>query len=99
MNTIELLDKLQRQAMSDEKLRKELLETRKAENPLGAFCRKCRELGYEIYEMELVNAGEEFYAEIKRSTNGGGENSPLLDGQNDAYELFFAALEQEPIDE
>ena len=42
MNTIELLDKLQRQAMSDEKLRKELLETRKAENPLGAFCRKCR---------------------------------------------------------
>ena len=30
MNTIELLDKLQRQAMSDEKLRKELLETRKA---------------------------------------------------------------------
>ena len=44
MNTIELLDKLQRQAMSDEKLRKELLETRKAENPLGAFCRKCREL-------------------------------------------------------
>ena len=48
MNTIELLDKLQRQAMSDEKLRKELLETRKAENPLGAFCKKCRELGYEI---------------------------------------------------
>ena len=39
MNTIELLDKLQRQAMSDGKLRKELLETRKAENPLGAFCK------------------------------------------------------------
>ena len=25
-------------------------------------------------------AGEEFYAEIKRSTNGGGENSPALEG-------------------
>ena len=46
--------------------------------------------------MELVSAGEEFYAKIKRSTNGGGENSPLLDGQDDAYELFFAALEQGP---
>ena len=95
MNTIELLDKLQRQAMSDEKLRKELLETRKAENPLGAFCRKCRELGYEIYEMELVTAGEEFYAEMKRSTNGGGENSPKLDGEDDFYEMFLASMEEE----
>ena len=95
MNTIELLDKLQRQAMSDEKLRKELLGTRKAENPLGAFCRKCRELGYEIYEMELVTAGEEFYAEMKRSTNGGGENSPKLDGEDDFYEMFLASMEEE----
>ena len=95
MNTIELLDKLQRQAMRDEKVRKELLETRKAENPLGAFCRKCRELGYEIYEMELVTAGEEFYAEMKRSTNGGGENSPKLEGEDDFYEMFLASMEEE----
>ena len=95
MNTIELLDKLQRQAMSDEKLRKELLETRKAKNPLGAFCKKCRELGYEIYEMELVTAGEEFYAEMKRSTNGGGENSPKLEGEDDFYEMFLASMEEE----
>ena len=95
MNTIELLDKLQRQAMSDEKLRKELLETRKAKSPLGAFCKKCRELGYEIYEMELVTAGEEFYAEMKRSTNGGGENSPKLEGEDDFYEMFLASMEEE----
>ena len=38
-------------------------------------------------------AGEEFYAEIKRSTNGGGENSPALEGEDDFYELFLAALE------
>ena len=80
MNTIELLDKLQRQAMSDEKLRKELLG---------------RELGYEIYEMELVTAGEEFYAEMKRSTNGGGENSPKLEGEDDFYEMFLASMEEE----
>lgn len=95
MNTIELLDKLQRKARGDEKLRKELLDTRKEENPLGAFCKKCRELGYEIYEMELVTAGEEFYAEMKRSTNGGGENSPKLEGEDDFYEMFLASMEEE----
>lgn len=96
--TMEMLEELQHRAHQDPELKEALLATREEDDPLGAFCRKCRELGYEIYEMELVNVGEEFYAEIKRSTNGGGENSPLLDGQNDAYELFFAALEQEPID-
>lgn len=42
--------------------------------------------------MELVLAGEEFYATMKRSTNGGGENSPMLEGEDDFYELFFAGL-------
>ena len=42
--------------------------------------------------MEVVNAGEEFYASMRRSTNGGGENSPLLDGEDDFYELFMAGL-------
>ena len=51
-------------------------------------------MGYEIYEMELVDAGENFYAEMKRSTNGGGENSPMLEGSDDFYELFFASLEK-----
>ena len=53
----------------------------------------CRELGYEIYEMELVCAGEEFHAAMKRSTNGGGENSPMIAGEDDFYELFMANLE------
>jgi hypothetical protein len=30
---------------------------------------------------------------MKRSTNGGGENSPMLAGQDDFYELFLAAIE------
>ena len=49
--------------------------------------------GVSIYEMDLAMAGEEFYAEIKRSTNGGGENSPAPEGEDDFYELFLAALE------
>ena len=43
--------------------------------------------------MELVDAGEAFYASMRRSTNGGGENSPMLEGEDDFYELFFAGLE------
>lgn len=60
---------------------------------IHAFCEICHAYGVSIYEMDLAMAGEEFYAEIKRSTNGGGENSPALEGEDDFYELFLAALE------
>lgn len=93
MNTIELLDALQLKAKKDPELRKALFETRKEKNPVAAFCKKCQEEGYPIYEMDLIQAGEEFYATMRRSTNGGGENSPLLEGEDDFYELFFASLE------
>lgn len=92
MNTVDLLDELERRAFHDSALRTALLETRKENNPLEAFCRKCREYGYELYPMEIVNAGEEFYGNMRRSTNGGGENSPKLDGEDDFYELFMTAL-------
>ena len=88
-----MLDELKSRAHRDDKLRAELLETRKDAQPLREFCRKCRELGYEIYDMDLITAGEEFYATMRRSTNGGGENSPMLEGEDDFYELFFAGLE------
>ena len=93
MEITEMLDELKSRARRDEKLRAELLETRKDAQPLSAFCRKCRELGYEIYDMDIITAGEEFYATMRRSTNGGGENSPMLEGEDDFYELFFAGLE------
>ena len=89
----EMLDELKQTARRDPALRAELLKTRKDPQPLNAFCRKCRELGYDIYDMDLITAGEEFYATMRRSTNGGGENSPMLEGEDDFYELFFAGLE------
>ena len=92
MSILEQLDELQKKAAADEKVREALFATREEKEPLRAFCKKARELGYEIYEMELVDAGENFYAEMKRSTNGGGENSPMLEGSDDFYELFFASL-------
>ncbi len=42
--------------------------------------------------MDLIHAGEEFYGNMRRSANGGGENSPKLDGEDDFYELFMASL-------
>lgn len=88
-----MLDELQKKALKDEELRKKFLETRKASSPIEEFCKICREEGYEIYDMDLICAGEDFHATMKRSTNGGGENSPMLAGQDDFYELFLAAIE------
>ncbi|MCI8853230.1 MAG: hypothetical protein HFI31_07235 [Lachnospiraceae bacterium] len=92
MDTITMLDELQEKALGEESLRKRLLATRDEKNPLEAFCRICQEMGYELYPMDVVAAGEEFYASMRRSTNGGGENSPKLQGEDDFYELFLAAL-------
>ena len=92
-NIIDMLDELQNRALCEPDVREKLLSTKIDKDPLSAFCRVCRELGYEIYEMELVCAGEEFHAAMKRSTNGGGENSPMIAGEDDFYELFMADLE------
>jgi hypothetical protein len=83
-----LLDK----AKKDDSLKKKLLDTRGADEPLTAFCSIAAENGVDISVMDIVNQGEEFYAEIKRSTNGGGENSPDLEFQNDEYSIFMMRL-------
>ena len=92
MDVVTALEELKQKAKRDTVLKKQLLATRQEQDPMSAFCRLCRELGYPVYEMDLIQAGEEFYAAIKRSTNGGGENSPVLQGEDDFYELFFAEL-------
>ena len=87
-----MLEELRQKAKKDDTIRQALLDTRKDKNPVTAFCAKCREYGYSIYPMELIAAGEEAYAAMRRSTNGGGENSPMLKGEDDYYELFFVDL-------
>ena len=93
MDVVGMLDELQHRANKDIGLKEKFLESRKETDPLSAFCRVCREAGFELYEMDVICAGGEFLAAMKRSTNGGGENSPKLDGEDDFYELFFAGLE------
>lgn len=95
MNVIDILDELQHKAWHDEALKARLLNTKREANPLDAFCKECQDMGYPIYKMDVICAGEEFHAAMKRSTNGGGENSPMLDGQDDFYELFLASLSME----
>ena len=59
MNAVEALDELQRKARHDDKLREQFIKTRDVEDPLGAFCSVCREAGYELYPMDVVQAGDE----------------------------------------
>lgn len=70
-NVIDVLDELQNRALKEPELKERLKNTKKEKEPLSAFCRVCQELGYEIYEMDIICAGEEFHAAMKRSTNGG----------------------------
>ena len=60
---------------------------------MSAFCRISTEEGFPLYEMDLLEYGESSYAAMRRSTNGGGENSPMLAGEDDYYELFLTELE------
>lgn len=92
MEVIDILEEVKRKAKADQALKDKLLATKETERPIPAFCEAVRALGYPLYEMDLILAGEEFYAAIKRSTNGGGENSPALEGEDDFYGLFLAEL-------
>ena len=92
MDTLTMLEEMQQRARRDAAVKSALLATRTEADPLSAFCKCARSLGYELYPMEVVQAGEDFYASYRRSTNGGGENSPLLEGQDDFSEMFFATI-------
>ena len=94
MKVLDELERLQEDALKNEDLRLKLREARTGDNPLSCFCRLARSLGYDINEMNLVYAGEEAYAGMRRATNGGGENSPMLENEDDYYSLFFSAIEK-----
>lgn len=95
MEIYETLETLKKKAMVDRDLRDRLLKTRKSDHPLADFCRISTEEGLPLYEMDLIEYGESDYAAMRRSTNGGGENSPLLNCEDDAYEMFLTILERQ----
>ena len=93
MNVHETLDRIKQHAKTDPAFLQALLHTKHEKNSLSVFCRLCSEAGFPVSAMDMVAAGEEAYAAMRRSTNGGGENSPLLVGEDDLYELFLIELE------
>jgi len=93
MTTSESLEKLRILARAQEPLRKRLLATREERESLKAFCEVATKAGCPLSPMDVLMFGEESYAAMRRSTNGGGENSPLLAWEDDYYELFMAELE------
>ena len=93
MTTADTLEQIRTHALHNTAFRTDLLKTRASNDSISDFCRVCRQHGFELYEMELIAFGEETYAAMKRSTNGGGENSPMLEGEDDYYEMLMAELE------
>lgn len=88
----EVFEKMKEKAKRDPNLRAQLLATKETEDPLSSFCTICRREGFEIWPMEIVDAGEEMYAAMKRSTNGGGENSPRISWEDDLYTAFLGEI-------
>ena len=93
MNFADKLEALRLAARRDPKLRGELLASRETEDPLRTFCLVSCRHGFDISPYEMVMAGEEAYAAMRRSTNGGGENHAFLEWEDDYYELLMAELE------
>jgi len=99
MNVPESLNLLKSKAKNDKDLRKKLLATQNGENQLTSFCKLSTEAGVPLSAIDIIEYGENAYAAMRRSTNGGGENSPMLDGEDDYYELFMAELRELDRDE
>jgi hypothetical protein len=93
MSTADILENIRHKALTNQAFRNAILKTKSSKEPISDFCRLCRENGFELYEMELITFGEAEYAAMKRSTNGGGENSPMMEGQDDIYEMLLLELE------
>ncbi len=86
----EILSRLLVAAREDESLRRRLLDTKNAKDPLAAFCEEAGKAGFSITVGELVAIGEEYASNLHKSVNGGAEYP--MEGWDDAYEMFLAAL-------
>ncbi len=91
----ENFEKLKELARENPDLKKKLLDTRNEKNSLSSFCRIALQYGCVLSPMDIIEAGESSYAAMRRSTNGGGENSPMLGSWNNFFEMFLSEIESE----
>ena len=85
-----MLDKLRKLAFEDEELRRALIATQKAAEPMEEFCRIAAEHGCPIDMGELLVQNERLWGEMLKSSNGGA-TFPIEDWA-DAYEMFIMGL-------
>ena len=94
MTVPQAFEELKRLARKDPALRAQLLQTQQEPNSLIRFCRIATDAGVPLSAMDVIEYGENAYAAMRRSTNGGGENSPMLEGEDDYYDLFLGELQE-----
>lgn len=80
MTVEEVLEAMKHLAERDPALREKLIATQHSKEAVADFCRICTECGFPLYEMDLISAGEEYYAAMRRSTNGGGKTHHCFAG-------------------
>ncbi len=86
------LEKIRTLAKRDASFKDAIIKTAKEKPSIVDFCKVCREAGIEIYPMDIADLDESFYAAMKRSTNGGGENSPHLNWEDEVFMEFINSL-------
>lgn len=86
------LERIRNLAQSDVSFKDAIIKTAKEKPSIVDFCKVCREAGIEIYPMDIADLDESFYAAMKRSTNGGGENSPHLNWEDEVFMEFINSL-------
>lgn len=90
MTINDALDLLLKEALKNEELKKALLATEDADDPVAEFCRISSEAGIPISEGELFALNEIMLSNLLKSTNGGA-TYPIEDWA-DTYEQFICSL-------
>jgi len=88
--TIVEMELLYSDAKKDNLLKKRLLATRLADDPMDAFCKIACDAGHSITIGELFAIGQEYSDNQCKSTNGG--NPSPYDSFDDTYETFLDSL-------
>lgn len=90
MTISDALDKLLKEALNNPELKRSLLDTENADDPVAEFCRISTKAGIPISEGELFALNEIMLSNLLKSTNGGA-TYPIEDWA-DTYEQFLCSL-------
>lgn len=90
----EQLYQLLQRAREDFALRARIWATKEEKDPALALCALCTAEGFPLTVGGLFAEGEEFFCNLFRSCNGSAVQP--LDGWDDPYDMFFAAMEALP---